>query len=116
MTNSTLTALKDELAVEQWKSYVDDKTCCVEHAVIEASRAAFDAALKAVRYKEVYEALVESKACWDAAYAEGLPERMNEVRNGESAERLIDLLDSRVFYALAPIVDILAQLPKPEGE
>lgn len=115
MTNSTLTALKDELAVEQWKSYVDDKTCCVEHAVIEASRAAFDAALKAVRYKEVYEALeyYADKSTWKSVTIEDTNRRFC-ICTGADIEYFQH--DSQNSYCGKRARQIIAQLPKPEGE
>lgn len=55
----------------------------------------------------------ESKAVWDAAYVEGLPEAMNEARAGNSA-KLLDLLDRRLLFALAPLV--YAELEKAGQE
>ena len=74
------------------------RTTCVQYREIEALKAA----------------LIESKGCWDAAYAEGLPDAMNEARNGD-ATRLLDLLDRRLLYALAPIVDVLQKEEKTSG-
>jgi hypothetical protein len=52
-------------------------------------------------------ALEESKSCWDAAYFEGFPDAMNEARSGDS-KKLLDLLDRRLLFALAPLVEALA--------
>lgn len=58
-------------------------------------------------YDELKAAIQESKDCWDAAYGEGFPEAMNELRDSGANERLLDLLDRRLLYALAPLVDVL---------
>ena len=69
------------------------------------------AELKRVNEK-LAKTIEESKAVWDAAYVEGLPEAMNEARAGNSA-KLLDLLDRRLLFALAPLV--YAELEK-EGQ
>lgn len=51
-------------------------------------------------------AMIESKGCWDAAYFEGFSEAMNQARDGD-ADRLLDLLDRRLLYALTPIEEAL---------
>lgn len=82
----------------------------------EMHNAYFDARKTIAELKRVNaklaKAIEESKAVWDAAYTEGFPEAMNEARAGSSA-RLIDLLDRRLLFALAPLVD--AELEK-EGQ
>jgi hypothetical protein len=56
--------------------------------------------------EKMFAALKESKECWDAAYAEGFPQAMNDARNGD-ATKLIELLDNRLLYALAPLVEVM---------
>ena len=82
----------------------------------EMHNAYFDARKTIAELKRVNaklaKAIEESKAVWDAAYVEGLPEAMNEARAGNSA-KLLDLLDRRLLFALAPLV--YAELEK-EGQ